>query len=38
MFEIAGRIIYCGCVTVLVYARVTKFLQLCKPFHVDSKD
>jgi len=38
MLEIAGRIPYCGCVTVLVHARVTKFLRLCKPFHVNSDD
>jgi len=38
MFEIAGRITYCGCITVLLYARVTKFLRSCKPFHVVSED
>ena len=38
MFEIAGRITYCSSVTVLVYARGTKFLRLYKPFHVDSED
>jgi len=38
MFEIAGRITYCGSVAVLVYARVAKFLRLFKPFHVDSED
>jgi len=38
MFEIAGRITYCSSVTVLVYARGTKFLRLYKPFYVDSED